>query len=112
MTRTTAEWVALFDAAGLPAGAVLEIPEALAHPQAIARDMIVETEHPTAGPVKGLGLPIRFSGGRDNSLRAAPLLGQHTYEVLLELGYSEQEVEQLVQDNAVLMHKAEQDMTL
>ena len=112
VTRTTAEWVTLFDAAGLPAGAVLEIPEALAHPQAIARDMIVETEHPTAGPVKGLGLPIRFSGGRDNSLRAAPLLGQHTYEVLLELGYSEQEVEQLVQGNAVLMHKAEQDMTL
>jgi crotonobetainyl-CoA:carnitine CoA-transferase CaiB-like acyl-CoA transferase len=108
-TRTTEEWVALFDAAGLPAGAVLEIPEALAHPQAIARDMIVTTEHPTAGTVKGLGLPIRFSGGRDHASRAAPLLGQHTHEVLLELGYSEGEVDRLVQDNAVMMREAAQD---
>ncbi|MDB5775963.1 MAG: hypothetical protein JWP38_2096 [Herbaspirillum sp.] len=109
VTRTTEEWVTLFDAAGLPAGAVLEIPEALAHPQAIARDMIVETEHPTAGKVKSLGLPIRFSGGRDNSLRAAPLLGQHTHEVLLELGYSEQEIDKFLQEKAVLMREAAQD---
>ncbi|RXZ36636.1 CoA transferase [Oxalobacteraceae bacterium CAVE-383] len=109
MTRTTQEWVVLCDAAGLPAGAVLEIPEALTHPQAVARDMIVETEHPTAGSVKSLGLPIRFSGGRDNSLRAAPLLGQHTHEVLLELGYSGQEIDRLTEEKAVLMHEAAQD---
>jgi formyl-CoA transferase len=106
-TRGTDEWLALFDAAGLPAGAVLEIPEALSHPQALARGMIVETRHPTAGAVKGLGLPIRFSGsGNDGgSPRAAPLLGQHTHEVLLELGYSEQEVDRLAQENAVLMRQ-------
>jgi formyl-CoA transferase len=109
-TRGTDEWLALFDAAGLPAGAVLEIPEALSHPQALARGMIVETRHPTAGPVKGLGLPIRFSGGGNDrndggSPRAAPLLGQHTHEVLLELGYSEQEVDRLAQENAVLMRQ-------
>jgi formyl-CoA transferase len=109
-TRGTDEWLALFDAAGLPAGAVLDIPEALSHPQALARGMIVETRHPTAGPVKGLGLPIRFSGGGNDrndggSPRAAPLLGQHTHEVLLELGYSEQEVDRLAQENAVLMRQ-------
>jgi crotonobetainyl-CoA:carnitine CoA-transferase CaiB-like acyl-CoA transferase len=104
-TRTTNEWMALFDVAGLPAGPVLEIPDALAHPQALARDMIVETEHPAAGKVKGLGLPIRFSGGRSDSRRAAPLLGQHTRDVLQEIGYSEEEVEQLLRENAVLAHE-------
>jgi formyl-CoA transferase len=104
-TRTTNEWMALFDVAGLPAGPVLEIPDALAHPQALARDMIVETEHPAAGKVKGLGLPIRFSGGKSDSLRAAPLLGQHTRDVLQEIGYSAQEVDQLVRENAVLAHE-------
>jgi len=110
-TRTTDEWMALFDVAGLPAGPVLEIPDALAHPQALARDMIVETEHPTAGKVKGLGLPIRFSGGRSDGRRAAPLLGQHTRDVLLEIGYSAEEVEQLVRENAVLALEPQAEAT-
>ena len=104
-TRTTDEWMVLFDRAGLPAGPVLEIPDALAHPQAIARDMIVETEHPAAGKVKGIGLPIRFSGGKSDGKRPAPLLGEHTRDVLEELGYSGAEVEQLVKDNAVLVQR-------
>jgi len=102
-TRSTAEWMALFDVAGLPAGPVLEIPDALAHPQALARDMIVETEHPTAGKVKGLGLPIRFSGGKSDACLPAPLLGQHTRDVLEEIGYTAEEVEALVQQNAILV---------
>lgn len=105
-TRTTDEWMALFDQAGLPAGPVLEIPDALAHPQALARDMIVETEHPAAGPVKGIGLPIRFSGGKSDGKRPAPMLGEHTRDVLEELGYSGDDVAQLVSDNAVLLGKA------
>ena len=105
-TRTTDEWMVLFDAAGLPAGPVLDIPDALAHPQALARDMIVETEHPAAGTVKGIGLPIRFSGGKGDTSRAAPLLGQHTRDVLRELGYTTEEVDQLLRDNAVLASDA------
>lgn len=101
-TRTTDEWMALFDVAGLPAGPVLEIPEALAHPQALARDMIVETAHPVAGTVKGIGLPIRFSNGKSDACLPAPMLGQHTRDVLAEIGYSAAEVEALVRDNAVL----------
>jgi crotonobetainyl-CoA:carnitine CoA-transferase CaiB-like acyl-CoA transferase len=103
VTRTTAEWMVLFDAVGLPAGPVLDISDALAHPQTGARNMIVETEHPVAGTVKGLGLPIRFSGGRNDSRRPAPLLGQHTGEVLMEIGYSQEDVEKLVRENAVLL---------
>jgi formyl-CoA transferase len=106
-TRTTDEWMVLFDEAGLPAGPVLEIPDALAHPQTLARDMIVETDHPTAGKVKGIGLPIRFSGGRSDARLAAPLLGQHTRAVLQELGYSDQEVDALARDKAVLVNDIE-----
>jgi crotonobetainyl-CoA:carnitine CoA-transferase CaiB-like acyl-CoA transferase len=100
--RTTEEWMQDFDAVGLPAGPVLNIAEALAHPQALARGMIVETEHPLAGKVKGLGLPIRFSGmeaGQDSM--PAPLLGQHTLQVLRDSGYTEHEIKQLKQENAV-----------
>ncbi len=100
--RTTAEWLKDFDSVGLPAGPVLNIPEAVEHPQAIARGMIVETEHPLAGKVKGLGLPIRFSGMPDNKAsRPAPLLGQHTLEVLQGCGYTGQEIRKLQEENAV-----------
>jgi formyl-CoA transferase len=101
-TRTTDEWMALFDVAGLPAGPVLEIPDALSHPQALARGMIVETEHPAAGTVKGIGLPIRFSNGKSDACLPAPLLGQHTREVLMEAGYSVEEVDALLRQKAVI----------
>jgi formyl-CoA transferase len=100
--RTTAEWMTDFDAVGLPAGPVLNIAEALAHPQAHARGMIVETSHPLAGTVKGLGLPIRFSGREGESQsRPAPLFGQHTSEVLRQYGYTQEEIQRLQQEKAV-----------
>jgi formyl-CoA transferase/CoA:oxalate CoA-transferase len=87
-TRTTAEWTELLGAAGVPAGPVSTVPEALAHPQVAARDMVVELEHPIAGTVKTLGSPLKLSGNPASIRRAAPVLGQHTDEVLAELGFS------------------------
>jgi crotonobetainyl-CoA:carnitine CoA-transferase CaiB-like acyl-CoA transferase len=105
--RTTEEWMRDFDAVGLPAGPVLNIDEALSHPQALARGMITETDHPLAGKVKGLGLPIHFSGMQHDEApasRPAPLLGQHTLEVLQRCGYTEQDIRRLQQENAIYAH--------
>ncbi|MCW5632425.1 MAG: CoA transferase [Rubrivivax sp.] len=94
-TRTRAEWLAAFDAAGVPAGPVHSVGEALTHPQTLAREMVVETDHPQAGRVKSLGCPIRLSATPAAVTRPAPLLGEHTREVLREYGFSDAEIEAL-----------------
>jgi crotonobetainyl-CoA:carnitine CoA-transferase CaiB-like acyl-CoA transferase len=94
---TTAEWVAALDAAGVPAGPVLRYDEALADPQARAREMIVEMDHPLIGPVRALGQPAKFSRSRPGAYdRPAPWLGQHTSAVLGELGLTGAEIDELI----------------
>jgi len=99
--RTTAEWLALLEKAGVPAGPVLSIREMHAHPQTIAREMVPEVEHPVAGKVQTIGLPVKFSKTPGKVAAPAPLFGQHTREILAEIGYSEAEIEQLIADRAV-----------
>ncbi|WP_250516694.1 CoA transferase [Caballeronia sp. INDeC2] len=100
--RTTDEWLVAFDEIGLPSGAVLGVPEASSHEQAIARGMIVETKHPLAGPMRGIGLPIHFSEGSTKASRPAPLLGQHTAEVLNEYGFDDARIQALKDEGAIL----------
>ena len=99
--ETSAEWLRRLEAAGVPAGPVLDVAQMHADPQALARDMIVETEHPTAGRVKGIGLPVKFSGTPCTWRQPAPLFGQHTREVLRERGFSDAEIDRLVAQGAV-----------
>jgi crotonobetainyl-CoA:carnitine CoA-transferase CaiB-like acyl-CoA transferase len=87
--------------AGVPAGPVLDIAQMHADPQALARQMIVETTHPTAGKVKAIGLPVKFSDTPGGVRRPAPLLGQHTQEVLREHGFSDAEIEQMSAQGAI-----------
>jgi crotonobetainyl-CoA:carnitine CoA-transferase CaiB-like acyl-CoA transferase len=89
--------------AGVPAGPVLDVRQMQADPQALAREMVVETVHPTAGKVKSIGLPIKFSETPGSVTRAAPVLGQHTREVLLEHGFSDAEAEQMAAQGAIEM---------
>jgi crotonobetainyl-CoA:carnitine CoA-transferase CaiB-like acyl-CoA transferase len=100
-TRTRAEWIALFDAAGVPVGPVHSIGEALAHPQTQARGMVVDLVHPQAGPTKALGCPLHFSETPTSIDRPAPLLGEHTREVLREYGYSDAEIDALASEGAI-----------
>lgn len=100
-SRTTDEWLATLGEAGVPVGPVASIGEMLEHPQTLARDMVVEVEHARLGRVRSLGSPVKLSGsgtrdGRGAPRRGAPLLGEHTREVLVEAGWSDGEVDGLI----------------
>ncbi len=89
-TEPVAHWLALMDQAGVPAGPILDLAGTLSHPQVLARGMVVELPHPTAGSVKVTGCPIRLSDTPAQLGPAPPLLGQHSGEILAEvLGYDE-----------------------
>ena len=99
-TRSTAEWLDLLETSGIPAGPVLSIDEMHHDPQTLARDMVPEVTHPVAGVVRTLGLPVKFSETPGSVDRASPVLGQHTREVLLEAGYSQAQVDDLIRVGA------------
>ena len=99
--RSSAEWIRLFEEAGVPVGPVNRIGDMLADPQVAAREMVVEVEHPKAGRTKALGHPIKFSGTPGSIERAAPRLGEHTREILGDLGYSAGEIDKLYAEAAV-----------
>jgi crotonobetainyl-CoA:carnitine CoA-transferase CaiB-like acyl-CoA transferase len=81
---TTAHWCERFDAAGIPAGPVMNHVQALSDPQAIARDMVVSVEHTSAGTTRTLGVPVKLSATPGSVHRAAPRLGEHDDEVLAD----------------------------
>ena len=102
-TRTSAEWLRRLEEAGVPAGPVLDVRQMQSDPQALAREMIVKTAHPVAGQVNAIGLPIKFSETPGRVSRAAPVLGQHTREVLREYGFSDAEAGQMAAQGAIEM---------
>jgi len=101
-TRGKADWLAAFDAGGVPAGLVHSLGEALTHPQTLARGMVLELEHPDAGATKALGCPVHLSRTPTRVERPAPRLGEHTREVLREYGCADAEIDQLVASGAVV----------
>ncbi len=99
--RSSADWIREFEAAGVPVGPVNRIGDMLADPQVAAREMVIEVDHPVAGRVKTLGMPIKFGDTPGGVTRAAPTLGQHTDEILASLGYGSAEIARLRSDGAV-----------
>jgi len=91
--RDADEWLAALREAGLPCGPINAVPDVFEHPQAKARDLALEAEHPTAGSVRLTGFPYKLSRTPADVHHPPPLLGQHTQEVMTELlGYSTEEV--------------------
>jgi crotonobetainyl-CoA:carnitine CoA-transferase CaiB-like acyl-CoA transferase len=88
---------------GVPAGPVLSIGEMLQDPQVLARDMVVDVEHSKLGRTKALGSPVKFSRTPTKINRGAPLLGEHTREILGEYGYSNSDVEALADAGDVIL---------
>lgn len=89
---SVAHWIAQLEAVGVPCGPILTPAAALDHPQTAAREMIVTVHHPAAGDVRSLGNPVKLSRTPAQSGVAAPRLGEHTDAVLMELGYSAEQV--------------------
>jgi crotonobetainyl-CoA:carnitine CoA-transferase CaiB-like acyl-CoA transferase len=89
------------EAAGVPCGPINSIADVAADPHALAREMVVELEHPRAGRTRALGLPIKLSRTPGKVTRPAPTFGQHTREVLAEFGFSAAEIDALSAAKAV-----------
>ncbi len=99
--RSTDEWVEALLEEGVPAGPIMDYSQVFEDPHTLAREMMVEMEHPAEGTVKGLGIPVKLSETPGEVRSAAPLLGEHTDEVLEGLGYSKPEIADLRERNIV-----------
>ena len=100
-TRPAAEWIERLKAAGIPCGGVRDLAQVFADPQLIERAMVVALDHPVAGAIRQLGVPIKMSGTPGAVRTPPPALGQHTEAILGELGMSGPEIARLRADGAV-----------
>ncbi len=98
---TATAWAEKLEAAGVPAGPIYSLDQVWSDPHVLAREMVVEVEHPTLGTIKQPGFPIKFSDTPGTVRTAPPLLGQHTDAVLARLGYSAEEIERMRQNGAI-----------
>jgi len=99
--QARAYWIERLTPAGVPCGSVRDVPDALADPQILARHMIEAVEHVAAGSLKVLGVPIKLSDTPGSVRTAPPVLGQHTADVLRELGTASDEIDELRRTNAI-----------
>jgi crotonobetainyl-CoA:carnitine CoA-transferase CaiB-like acyl-CoA transferase len=100
-TKSAEYWLAALEEAGVPCGPVNDMLQALADPQTIAREMVVEVEHSTLGSVKTIGLPIKFSQTPGKVRSGAPLYGEHTSAILGAYGFNADEIAALHKEGAI-----------
>jgi crotonobetainyl-CoA:carnitine CoA-transferase CaiB-like acyl-CoA transferase len=93
--KDTEGWMEILLEAGFPAGPIYNYKQVFEDPHTLAREMVVEMEHPVEGTVRGLGIPVKLSETPGKIRRPAPLLGEHTEETLMGLGYSKEEIADL-----------------
>lgn len=105
--RKTEEWLQLLEEAGVPSGPVLSLDQVYQHPQIRARQMDIGIQHPIAGHVHAIGFPVKYSGTPGQIYRPAPVLGQHTSQILESLGISPEEYHQL--EASGVIHDAHMD---
>ncbi|WP_458352330.1 CaiB/BaiF CoA transferase family protein [Peribacillus frigoritolerans] len=101
LTKTADEWLTLFQENNIPCGPINSLDRVFTDEQVLERQMIKEVDHPTVGIVKLLGSPIKLSDTPVTIERHPPLHGEHTEEVLLELGYDKKEIESFMEDKVI-----------
>jgi succinate--hydroxymethylglutarate CoA-transferase len=99
--KTTDTWLQILDGVGIPYGPVNNISKTFSHPQVIHQKMIHELDHPTAGKIKVVAPPVKYSLSKPSIRLPPPTLGQHTDEVLSELGYTKDDIFKLKQSKAI-----------
>ncbi|KAH9180467.1 CAIB/BAIF family enzyme [Lactarius sanguifluus] len=101
MQNSLSHWLKLFDGLGVPYGPINSIQQTFEHPQAIARGVVVEVEHPRAGKIKLVGPAVTYNGKKMPVNRPPPWLSEHTDEVLSELGYDVERISHLRENGIV-----------
>jgi formyl-CoA transferase len=101
ITQTRAHWLERCEAAGIPAGPIYSIPEALGDPHAQARGMTQEYDYPGIGRVKALGNPVKMSRSPAQLRKRPPSLGEDNEALLLSLGFSSDDIFQLKKQNVI-----------
>ena len=91
-TQTTAHWVEVLENAGVPCGPIYNIEQVYADPHVQSREMAVPLEHPTSGSIRNIGVPVKLSDTPGSVRTPAPLLGQHSDEVLEQYGYADADI--------------------
>ncbi|HEV7634263.1 MAG TPA: CaiB/BaiF CoA-transferase family protein, partial [Bradyrhizobium sp.] len=100
-TKPADYWLSALEEVGVPCGPVNNMLQALADPQTLAREMVVEVEHSSLGKVKTIGLPIKFSQTPGKVRTGAPRYGEHTAAVLSAHGFNADEIAALQADGAI-----------
>ena len=103
LTRTTAQWLALFDAADIPAMPLNTLETLVNDPHLKATEFLGTIDHPSEGKLRSIGIPSRWSDTQPASIRHAPRLGEHTGEILGELGYGEKEIAAFQEEGVIEM---------
>ncbi|MDP6668190.1 MAG: CoA transferase, partial [Dehalococcoidia bacterium] len=100
--KTSEEWLVVMEEAGVPAGPIFNMGDVWSDEQVKARDLDVPLEHPTAGTVRNIGLAAKLYGTPGRITEPAPVFAQHTREVLVDAGYTSDEIDALVESGAVV----------
>lgn len=100
--QDTEHWLELLDGAGVVAGPIYNMEQVYRDPQVLAREMLVDTEDPELGTIHNIGVPVKLSATPGSIRRRAPALGEHSGEILLEHGFTQGEVDELMNAGVVL----------